>query len=78
MLIAPFVAQTRIAAMKWKPIANEALLAAMDRYHEARGADPRQDQPGLDGDQALLGIYLIVSGFSPDGYEAQNSEDAER
>jgi len=59
---------------EWKPIRNSALLAAIERYCEARGRDPREDQPALDGDEDLLGVYLIVSGFPPDGYEAPKIE----
>ncbi|WP_139167944.1 hypothetical protein [Bauldia litoralis] len=53
----------------WKQIENGPLLAAIERYRKANGTDPRDDQPGLDGDEGLLGVYLIASGFPPDGYE---------
>ncbi|MEP0321291.1 hypothetical protein [Bauldia litoralis] len=54
---------------EWKPILNPLIGSAIERYRRSTGRDPREDQPGLDGEEDLLAVYLIVSGFPPDGYE---------
>ncbi|WP_090881064.1 hypothetical protein [Bauldia litoralis] len=54
---------------EWKRILNPLINSAIERYRLDTGRDPREDQPGLDDDEDLLAIYLIVSGFPPDGYE---------
>ena len=49
----------------WTPIANPGLRHAVEKYRREKGRDPRVDEPSLDGDESLLGIYLIMMGYSP-------------
>ena len=51
---------------KWKPIADKTIQAAVERYRQDKGYDPREADPDLDGDEPMLGLYLIVAGFPPE------------
>lgn len=51
---------------EWKPIADKSIQAAIERYRQDKGYDPRDADPALDGDEPMLGLYLIVAGYPPE------------
>lgn len=51
---------------EWNPIAHPGLRSAVERYRQEKGRDPREEQPDLDGDEAMLGVYMIMLGYPPE------------